>query len=113
MSSTRLVPKIARNPTLLRVSVYAVDVGVYSLLAVWNERSQYCEIGDLSSDIHAVLGWLLVFRTNTSYSRWWEARSLWGRLVNVSRNLAIKVADLVRANHDDLNRFCIDIVAFS
>ena len=35
---------------------------------------------------------LLVFRTNTAYDRWWEGRKLWGELVNVSRNLSVKVA---------------------
>lgn len=34
-----------------------------------------------------VLGLLLVFRTNTSYSRWNEARSLWGMIINHSRNI--------------------------
>jgi len=33
------------------------------------------------------LGLLLVFRTNTSYARWLEARSAWGRIVNHSRNI--------------------------
>ncbi len=33
---------------------------------------------------------LLVLRTNTGYERWWEARKLWGGIVNQSRNLAIK-----------------------
>jgi ion channel-forming bestrophin family protein len=37
----------------------------------------------------AVLGALLVFRTNAGYERWWEARKLWGGIVNQSRNLAI------------------------
>jgi putative membrane protein len=37
----------------------------------------------------AVLGVLLVFRTNAGYERWWEARKLWGGIVNQSRNLAI------------------------
>lgn len=37
----------------------------------------------------AVLGILLVVRTNTGYERWWEARKLWGGIVNQSRNLAI------------------------
>lgn len=44
--------------------------------------------------MHSLLGFalsiLLVFRTNTAYDRWWEGRKLWGQLVNVSRNLAIK-----------------------
>lgn len=37
----------------------------------------------------AVLGLLLVFRTNSSYDRWWEGRRLWGGIVNQSRNLGI------------------------
>lgn len=40
--------------------------------------------------ISAVLGLLLIFRNNSAYERWWEARKLWGQLVNDSRNLAIK-----------------------
>lgn len=40
--------------------------------------------------ISAVLGILLIFRNNSAYERWWEARKLWGQLVNDSRNLAIK-----------------------
>jgi putative membrane protein len=36
-----------------------------------------------------VLGLLLVFRTAVGYDRWWEARKLWGAIVNQSRNLVI------------------------
>ncbi|WP_406696306.1 bestrophin family ion channel [Singulisphaera sp. Ch08] len=38
----------------------------------------------------AVLGLLLVLRTNAGYERWWEARRLWGGIVNQARNLAIQ-----------------------
>jgi ion channel-forming bestrophin family protein len=38
-----------------------------------------------------VLGLFLVFRTNTSYDRWWEGRKLWGSMVNNTRNLAVKM----------------------
>lgn len=45
--------------------------------------------------IHSLLGFvlslLLVFRTNTAYDRWWEGRKLWGKLVNDTRNFAIKI----------------------
>ncbi len=51
-----------------------------------------------------VLGLLLVFRTNTSYDRWWEGRRLWGQLVNDIRNLAIKVQTCVRAPVADKQR---------
>lgn len=30
----------------------------------------------------------LAFRTNAAYGRWWEARTLWGALINTSRALA-------------------------
>ncbi|MDG1874961.1 MAG: bestrophin family ion channel [Mariniblastus sp.] len=33
-----------------------------------------------------VIGLLLAFRTNSSYDRWWEARILWGAIVNDSRS---------------------------
>jgi ion channel-forming bestrophin family protein len=38
--------------------------------------------------IGVALGLLLVFRTNSSYDRFWEARKLWGGIVNETRNLA-------------------------
>jgi len=37
----------------------------------------------------AILGLLLVIRTNEGLSRWWEARRLWGGIVNQSRNFAL------------------------
>lgn len=42
-----------------------------------------------------VISMLLVFRTNTAYERWWEGRRQWGALVNVSRNLAIRLAEVI------------------
>jgi putative membrane protein len=38
--------------------------------------------------IGVALGLLLVFRTNSSYDRFWEGRKLWGGIVNETRNLA-------------------------
>ncbi len=37
----------------------------------------------------AALGLLLILRTNAGYDRWWEARKLWGGIVNQTRNLVI------------------------
>ena len=34
------------------------------------------------------LGLLLVFRTNRAYDRFWEGRKLWGKLTNMTRELA-------------------------
>ena len=77
---------------LARVAGYATLSAAYAGLAVWKERSAYERWGDFTPEIHAaltlVLGWLLVFHTNTAYNRWWEARTLWGGLINASRNMA-------------------------
>ncbi|CAA9301216.1 MAG: hypothetical protein AVDCRST_MAG11-844 [uncultured Gemmatimonadaceae bacterium] len=40
------------------------------------------------SILAATLGILLSFRNNSGYDRWWEARTLWGGLVNASRTFA-------------------------
>jgi len=38
----------------------------------------------------AALGLLLILRTNAGYDRWWEGRTLWGGIVNQSRNLVLE-----------------------
>lgn len=61
---------------------------------------EYLKLSDKSwvkniTIIHNLLGFalslLLVFRTNTAYDRWWEARKQWGTLTNISRTFAIKL----------------------
>jgi len=79
---------------LVRVWLIALLVGLYSLIPVFKEYSPYETFADIPSDVFTVLGLVLslvlVFRTNRAYDRWWEARTIWGKLVNISRNLAIK-----------------------
>jgi putative membrane protein len=43
----------------------------------------------------------LVFRINEGYGRWWEARTLWGQLVNSSRSFARQVTTLIVASTVD------------
>lgn len=38
------------------------------------------------------------FRTNAAYARWWEARTLWGALINASRSLARITRSLTKGN---------------
>lgn len=61
----------------------------------------------------AVLGLLLVFRTNAGYDRWWEARKLWGGVVNQSRNLLIMTASYGTGNAAWQQEISKWIVAFS
>ncbi len=91
--------RINTNRTLLYVFFLAMLAGVYAAIPTALVYSRHGESFHTSSQFHAVLtivvGCLLVFRTNTAYSRWWEARTLWGSLVNTSRNLAIKFTTIV------------------
>lgn len=107
---------LAASRTLAYVFLMASATGVYAILAVWKENSAWNEVGDMPSGMHAalsvVLGWLLVFRTNTSYARWWEARTLWGSLVNTCRNLAIKCLELGHPNAHDRELLARSLVAF-
>ena len=43
------------------------------------------------------LSLLLVFRTNTSYARWQEARSIWGGVTNRSRDIFRQVSHVTSA----------------
>lgn len=60
-----------------------------------------------------VLGLLLVFRTNTSYERFWEGRKLWGTIVNTSRNLARQVWVSVETSRQSKEQALKLIVAFA
>jgi putative membrane protein len=42
---------------------------------------------------------LLSFKMNQSYDRWWEARKIWGSIVNDSRNLVIQLQTFLSKNH--------------
>lgn len=37
------------------------------------------------------MGLVLVFRINSGYDRWWEARKIWGDTVNTVRNFSILI----------------------
>lgn len=50
--------------------------------------------------IGLALGIFLGFRNNASYDRFWEARKLWGRMVNTSRTWTRQVETLINAPSD-------------
>lgn len=58
----------------------------------------------------AALGLLLVLRTNAGYDRWWEARKLWGGVVNRCRHLAV-IAVAYGPDDDDWRRALLGRVA--
>lgn len=47
---------------------------------------------------------ILSFNLNQSYERWWEARKIWGSIVNDSRMLVIQLRAFDKSNNTDLHR---------
>lgn len=72
----------------------------FLLINYFPYKDQLKSLMAVYSLIGFVISLLLVFRTNTGYDRWWEGRKQWGKLVNNSRNLAIKITSLVDDEED-------------
>ncbi|HOY13397.1 MAG TPA: bestrophin family ion channel [Saprospiraceae bacterium] len=110
-----------KSDTFRKLLWFLVCIGVFTDIIAYLEL-EYFKLGEKSyvrniPIMHNLLGFaismLLVFRTNTAYDRWWEGRKLWGTLVNISRNFAIKVNNyLPTADLNNRQFFKQLIVAF-
>ncbi len=54
-----------------------------------------------------VISLLLGFRSNQAYDRWWEARHIWGAIVNDSRTLGRQIMNFTHDNYEGY-----EVVAF-
>ncbi len=82
-------------PLMLGIAVFSGIVAYLGLNYLEVSQTPFAKnIGMMHSLLGFVISMLLVFRTNTSYDRWWEGRKMLGALVNVSRNLSMKIKAL-------------------
>ncbi|HLL55522.1 MAG TPA: bestrophin family protein [Myxococcaceae bacterium] len=105
----------------LRGSMVRDIVGRVLMLVVWSAVvvaiHRYVRNVSAPSTVHALgglaLSLLLVFRTNSSYDRFWEGRKLWGGIVNETRNLARSSGVFLRDGAADLyQRLVLWTIAF-
>src|SRR5262245_30985318 len=82
-----------------RVAVYVVSSAAVVYLHHYHYPVTIPDKGHIL--VGLALGLLLVFRTNASYDRFWEARRQWGSIINESRNLA-RAASVYLASAPDL-----------
>lgn len=54
-----------------------------------------------------IISLLLAFRSNQAYDRWWEARTIWGAIVNDSRSFARQVLTFVDNSYDSEDKSAI------
>ena len=88
-------------PMMIIIGIYSGIVGYFEM-DIWHlsDDSKVKNISVMHSLLGFVISLLLAYRTNTAYDRWWEGRRLWGGLVNSSRNLAIKLAVILKEESD-------------
>lgn len=94
------------GPSILWLGLYTTIL-TYLILDVWRigEDTDLKNISLMHSLLGFVISFLLVFRNNTAYDRWWEGRKNWGSLVNVSRTLSIKINALLDDRYEDEKMF--------
>lgn len=93
-----------KSDTVRQLFPLMIGIGIYSAIVSYLEiyiihigkDSQLKNLSLIYSMLGFVISLLLVFRTNTAYDRWWEGRRLWGQLINTSRNLSIKLNQIVK-----------------
>jgi len=74
-------------------------VAIYAVVITVLHETGFCKVDISISGVPAILGTvlslLLAFRSNQAYDRWWEARIIWGAIVNDSRSFARQVLTFI------------------
>ncbi len=96
-------------PTMVLMAIYSYGIQYLEIEYLHlTAKSKVSNVGLIHSLLGFVLSLLLVFRTNTAYDRWWEGRKLWGKLVNDTRNFAVKINIILaedRKSADQISRY--------
>jgi len=83
--------KWTRFETLLFFVIISVFVGLYYFLNLEWLRIPWSPIALIGTAVAFVIG----FQNNAAYGRIWEARQIWGGIVNTSRSFGMFVQDMV------------------
>lgn len=82
---------------IVLISSYAVVVGIFDQYGFLSKIS--IPIG-VTAVFGTAVALLLGFRTNQAYERWWEARIIWGAIVNDSRTLVRQCVSFFERSND-------------
>lgn len=91
------------------IVIYSIGLGLLD---------QYNFLGDIKIPlaIATILGTaislLLAFRTSQAYERWWEARIIWGAIVNDSRTLIGQIQQFYKGSDDFVKNFTYRQIAW-
>lgn len=82
------------------VLITAISIVAYYIKAPIKDKLPDMPIG-VPSFLGTAISVILSFRLNQSYDRWWEARKIWGSIVNDSRTLVLQLQSFLIKGHDD------------
>jgi putative membrane protein len=98
--------KIPAKYILSKVKFELIYVLVVSILVLIITEEFKDLLPEMPLTIPAFIGTaisiLLSFKLSQSYDRWWEARKIWGAIVNDSRSFVIQLQSLTAKGNDDI-----------
>jgi putative membrane protein len=110
----RLFPPLKIRSKLWTSMAVLAFYGLLVWYAIWFGHLAPIEWGAESTVVNGLaLGFLIGFRNQHAYDRWWEARKLWGQLVNENRNLCLKVRSLPGIEAADRGEIGRLVIAFA
>ena len=104
-----------KDPLFTKLRKTIIFLAIYSAIVViaqmffdkFFDAMQLADLGQFHLIFNFILSILVAFRVNSSYGRWWEGRTLWGSLVNNSRNLALKFNNYIGLKNDPIFNQCL------
>jgi putative membrane protein len=109
----RLFPPLRVGTKLLGMTAILAGYGLAVSWLIQFEHLPRIEWGAESAVVNGLgLSFLIAFRTNHAYDRWWEARKLWGQLINETRNLCLKIRTQTQIDAADRDRVARLLASF-
>lgn len=87
--------KWTRYETFLFLSIGIVTVGIYFFFNIEWLKIPWTPLALIGTAVAFVIG----FQNNAAYGRIWEARKIWGGIVNTSRTFGMFVQDMLSNEH--------------
>lgn len=91
---------------------YIIGLSSLTLAVHWLEANDYSHFSGLAvfhipfplvATLATALAIFLAFRNNSAYDRWWEARKIWGGIVNTSRTIGRQIMSYTRLSDKPAN----------
>ncbi|MDO5968419.1 bestrophin family ion channel [Flavivirga aquimarina] len=96
----RGVLKWTRRYIFLFLFLALIPVVLFDIVGLKWLHVPWLPLGALATAVAFIVG----FKNNASYDRLWEARKIWGGIVNASRSWTIMVKDFITNDHAKLKR---------